>query len=76
MNIIKKEGFDFAFNPSGCDTCTGNCCIGESGYIWINKTEIEILAKHLNMTVEDLAYKYLFKAGYKYSIKEKQLDIN
>lgn len=76
MNIIKKEGFDFAFNPSGCDTCAGNCCIGESGYIWINKTEIEILAKHLNMTVEDLAYKYLFKAGYKYSIKEKQLDKN
>ena len=76
MNIIRKEGFDFAFDPKGCDTCAGNCCIGESGYIWINKSEIETLAKHLDMSIEDLAYKYLFKAGYKYSIKEKQLDKN
>lgn len=76
MNIVKKEGFDFGFDPSGCDTCAGNCCIGESGYIWINKSEIETLANHLNMSIENLSNKYLFKVGYKFSIKEKQLDNN
>ncbi len=73
MNIIKKEGFDFAFDPSGCDTCAGNCCIGDSGYIWINKNEIENLANHLNISIEELGLNYLRKVGYKYSLKERQL---
>lgn len=73
-NILKKENFDYSFNPSGCDTCAGKCCIGESGYIWINKTEIEKLAKHLNISIEDVGQKFLLKIGYKYSIKEIQLE--
>ena len=74
MNIIKKDGFDFAFDPSGCDTCAGNCCIGESGYIWINKSEIENLAIHLDMNIDEVGFNYLRKVGYKYSLKEKQLS--
>lgn len=73
MNIVTKEGFDFAFDPIGCETCEGNCCIGESGNIWINKIEIDNLAKHLNLSLEELRNKYLEKRGYKYSIKEVQL---
>ncbi|MFK2823984.1 YkgJ family cysteine cluster protein [Arcobacter sp. YIC-80] len=73
-NILKKENFDYSFNPNGCDTCAGKCCIGESGYIWINKTEIEKLAKHLNISIEDVGQKFLLKIGYKYSIKEIQLE--
>ena len=73
MNIIKKEGFDFAFDPNGCDTCAGNCCIGESGYIWINKSEIENLAIHLDMNIDEVGFNYLRKVGYKYSLKERQL---
>ena len=73
MNIVTKEGFDFAFNPVSCETCEGNCCIGESGNIWINKLEIDNLAKHLNLSLEELRNSYLEKRGYKYSIKEVQL---
>lgn len=72
-NLIKKEGFDFAFDPSGCDSCKGNCCIGESGYIWITIQEIENLAKHLNITLDEVRIKYLEKKGYKYTIKEVKL---
>jgi Fe-S-cluster containining protein len=72
--LLKQEGFDYAFEPSICDTCEGNCCIGESGYIWINKTEVNTLASHLNMTVQEVGLQYLMKVGYKYSIKEKQLS--
>ena len=72
-NLIKKEGFDYAFEASACDTCAGNCCIGESGYIWITLQEINFLAKHLEISQEELRVKYLNKIGYKYSIKEVKL---
>jgi Fe-S-cluster containining protein len=73
-NLIKKDGFDFAFDPSGCDACGGNCCIGESGFIWITLSEIKFLATHLNISEEDVRLKYLEKKGYKYSIKEVKLS--
>lgn len=74
MNIIKKEGFDFGFDPQGCNTCEGNCCIGESGNIWINKQEIETLSKHLDISLDELRFSFLEKRGYKYSIKEVKLS--
>lgn len=73
MNILKKEGFNFAFDPKGCDTCAGNCCIGENGNIWISKQEMKILSKHLNIPLNELKDKFLEKRGYKYSIKEIKL---
>lgn len=76
MNIITQEGFHYGFNAHECEKCEGNCCIGESGYIWINKTEIETLASLLNLSVKEVGLQYLRKVGYKYSIKESQLDAN
>ncbi len=73
MNLITQEGFDFGFDPRGCDSCEGNCCIGESGNIWINNNEIEKLAKYLNVSIEEVKLKYIEKRAYKYSIKEIQL---
>lgn len=61
MSLIKKDGYDFAFNPKGCDSCEGNCCIGESGNIWISRQEIEYLKNHLNISIEELASKYIEK---------------
>ncbi|MGB0989332.1 zinc/iron-chelating domain-containing protein [Arcobacter sp. F155] len=76
MSLIKKDGYDFAFNPKGCDSCEGNCCIGESGNIWISRQEIEYLKNHLNISIEELASKYIEKRGYRYSIKERKLAEN
>lgn len=74
--VIKKDGFNFAFDPKGCNSCKGNCCIGESGYIWINIQEIQALSSYLGLSVEGLKSKYLDKIGYKYSIKEVKLSKN
>ena len=74
--FIEQEGFDYKFQPSICETCEGNCCIGESGYIWINKKEIELLAEHLDLSLEEFSKKYLLKVGYKYSLIEKRVDTN
>ena len=69
-DVMKKEGYPYAFDASACATCQGRCCTGESGYIYVNMTEIEKIADLLNIEISEFAKKYLFKKGYKYSIKE------
>jgi uncharacterized protein len=67
---ISKEGYGFSFIPKACETCAGNCCIGESGYIWVDKKEAEQIAHFLNLSVEDFYNIYLKKVNYKFSLKE------
>ena len=70
--IIKKDAYPYAFNQDACASCEGRCCTGESGYIHVSKSEIFKIAQLLNLSVNDFGVKYLFKHGYKYSIKEVQ----
>ena len=72
--MIQKEGFKFAFNPTACESCGGRCCIGESGYIWVNDTEIQNIASFLAISVDEFRDKYLIKAKNKFSIKEKPFE--
>jgi len=69
-NIIRKESYPYSFDPSACATCQGRCCTGESGYIYVTRDEIKAIAEVLNIDINELRVKYLFKKGYKYSIKE------
>ena len=56
------------FECTGC----GNCCAGpDEGYIWITKPEIEFLAEHLGMTVEQLRSDYLKRIANRSSIIEE-----
>lgn len=68
--MIEKKGFAFSFDERACETCNGHCCIGESGYIWVSKTEITAIAAKLEMDTEEFKKVYLEKVGYKYSIRE------
>ncbi len=70
--IMQKEGFEYSFDTSACESCAGKCCTGESGYIYVSKIEIKSIAKLLNLDVREFVQDYLFKKMYKYSIKEKQ----
>lgn len=69
--VIKKDGFSYAFDPKACESCEGKCCTGESGYIYVTKSEIENIAALLQTDVEEFVQEYLFKKGYKFSIKER-----
>ena len=69
-NIIKKDDYPYSFDASACFTCQGRCCTGESGYIYVTKSEIEKIAELLELDVREFVSKYLFKKMYKYSIKE------
>jgi len=68
--LMNEKGYDYSFNPNACASCGGNCCTGESGYIYVTKNEIEDISSLVNLSVNDFVAKYLFKKGYKYSIKE------
>ncbi len=69
-DLMTQEGFEYSFNPQACETCQGRCCTGESGYIYVTKSEIEKISKLLDMDVKVFVNTYLFKKMYKYSIKE------
>lgn len=70
MGIIKQNGYDYAFNSDACVLCNGKCCIGESGYIWVNEDEISIFVKFLNIKREEFVLKYLQKINSRHTLKE------
>jgi len=67
---ILKEGFGFSFDSKACETCKGNCCIGESGYIWVSPTDIQNIAVFLGEYIDKFYEKYIQKVKYKFSLKE------
>ena len=69
--LISKNEFNYKFNPEACKTCEGNCCIGESGYIWVSTCDIKAISEYLNIDEELFKKTFLIKVGYKYSLKEK-----
>jgi len=73
-NLLSQDGYDYKFTPSACESCGGACCTGESGYIWAKYTEIEEMAKFLELTIEEFATMYLKKVKHRYSLIEKKLS--
>lgn len=72
--MIRQDGYEFSFLPSACESCGGACCIGESGYIWISRPEIEAVAEYLQMPVEEFAQNYLIRAKNRYSLREEKVE--
>ena len=72
--MIAKDGFAYKFDELKCSSCEGNCCIGESGYIWVTKDEINAFSKFFDIELNEFVSKYLRKVGYKYSLKEIHLS--
>ena len=74
MSIIKKDGFDFTFNPRACDGCDGNCCRGEQGNIWINSGEIYQISDFLDISAIDFIQKYLRPMDNRFSLLEVPVE--
>lgn len=70
---MRRIGYPFKFDSSACSSCKGNCCIGESGYIWINKKEQVFLAEHLQISMQTFVGQYIDRFGGKDSLKEVQI---
>ncbi len=74
--MLEHKDYKYKFDEIRCSTCEGNCCIGESGYIWITQDEIGKLADFQGITAEEVISNDLKKVGYKYSIQEIRLSEN
>jgi Fe-S-cluster containining protein len=59
-----KDGLRFK-----CTQC-GDCCTGAPGYVWVNKEEIQALAKRFEMSAEDFENKYVRRVGVRLSLYE------
>ncbi len=71
---MHQAGYNYSFDPNACESCGGNCCTGESGYIYLNQQEMEAIATHLELPMAVFKEEYLYKNGYKFSIKERVVD--
>jgi Fe-S-cluster containining protein len=72
MGIIRKNGFDFGFDPSACADCPSHCCRGESGNVWVNQQEIRQICRFLNTEPIDCIQLYLIQIDNRLSIKERR----
>lgn len=68
--LMHCNGYPYAFDPKACQACQGNCCVGESGYIWVSQEEIDAIAAKLSLPKEQFINNYLQKIRYRFTIKE------
>lgn len=55
------------FKCTGC----GQCCSGGPGYTWVSDEEIERIANHLNLSIEEFGGRYLRYIDGRYALLEK-----
>lgn len=75
-SLIRKEGFDFHFNPKKCTDCFGYCCSGESGYVWLNENEINKISEYLDLNKKEFFKYYLRYIKGRYCLKELKIKGN
>ena len=68
--LMNQEGYPYAFDPKACQNCSGKCCVGESGYIWVSQEEINAIAEKLSLSKATFINNYLLKIRYRFTIKE------
>lgn len=59
-----SEGLNFS-----CTQC-GKCCTGRPGYTWVSLDEIEAIADHLKISLNEFASNFLRKVDGKWSLLE------
>lgn len=75
-DIVQKDGFKYKFDTSKCHECNGNCCNGESGYVWVTADEIRAIANFLEIELNPFIPDYLREIFGRYSLKELKIMNN
>ena len=71
MSIITRAGFDFCFDPHACAGCTGRCCCGAPGNVWVQQQELVEIARVLRINIIDCIQQYCNRVGNRLAIKEQ-----
>ncbi|MDY6967231.1 MAG: YkgJ family cysteine cluster protein [Spirochaetota bacterium] len=70
MSVVRKDGFDFSFDPKECKSCLGRCCRGETGNVWVNQYDILQISQFLKINTIDCIQNYLILIDGRFSIKD------
>ena len=71
MTVIRRDGFDFGFDPDACGDCPSRCCRGESGRVWVSQQEISRICIFLEMNAVDFIRDCLRQENNRRSIRER-----
>jgi hypothetical protein len=73
LNVVKSEEQPwYADGLSFTCTCSGNCCTGGPGFVWMSEEEVDRLAAHLGISREQTLKDYCRKIGKRISLKENR----
>ena len=53
-----------------CAAC-GGCCTGAPGYVWVNRSEIAVLAASFDMDEDEFGKRFVRRVGNRYSLTER-----
>jgi uncharacterized protein len=53
-----------------CTRC-GNCCTGAPGYVWVTPAEVEALAEHVGVPIDEFRAVYTRRALGKVTLRER-----
>ena len=67
---MTTQDFPYQFDPNACKTCSGRCCRGFGGYVWISAEELEKMATARGMDADSFSNQYVRQAHGKLSLKE------
>lgn len=56
------------FKCTGC----GKCCTGQPGYVWVTKEEIQIIAEHLQISIDLFMRKFIRQKDNRFALIEKK----
>jgi Fe-S-cluster containining protein len=74
MELLQRKGFSYSFDPAACRQCSGACCRGKSGNIWVKVGEAEQIATYLQVSPIDIIGLYLVRVDNRISIRERYVD--
>ena len=71
MSITRRAGFDFGFDPTACTVCSGHCCCGAPGKVWVNQQEILEIARVLQINIVDCLQLYCNRVDNRLAVREQ-----
>ena len=70
MAVQRRKGFSFAFNGEACNSCSGRCCTGASGHIWITPQDAEGMSRTLGVSFAQFISEYTHRINGRLSLNE------
>ena len=69
-----QNNIPYQFNSTACKTCSGKCCRGKQGYIWISMEELEKMADTRKMDVSVFLKQYVRQVQGRLSLQERVIN--